>query len=1073
MIKISYLSGYKSVILFVAFLLLFQNYSKAQFYNGHQMHFGKNRVQYSEFEWYYYRFSNFDTYFYLGGSDIAKLTAQIANKKIPEIEKYFDYKISQRLIFVVYNNLSEFRQSNIGLNTGDDQYNIGGVTKIIDNIVFLYVEGDRTKLEQQISAAISEVILNEMLWGSEFTNKLANNTLISLPDWYYYGLISYVSQGWNYEIDDRVRDGILSGKFEEFNHLTGDDAVFAGHSIWNYIASNYGQQVIPTIVYLTRITKNAESGFLYVLGSSLKILSYDWLRYYENLYLPHSETCEQIQQKDASFKTRKKWTYYSPAISPDGRYVAYSQNFMGRYKVVIYDEQNEKRKTILRREHKLEQITDYTYPILAWHPGGELLGYIIEKQGDIWYCTYNISTKETNEKKLALVDKVNSFSYSTDGLKLVMSGFYNGMSDIFIFNIPANTFLNITKDVADDYSPDFIGKSNKIIFASNRDTDTLPNDKKNFNIPTQKYRDLFVIDADKPDNIIRLTETPFVDEFQPKQNINDKFYYLSNENGIQNRYLGIYDSIISHIDTTTHYRYFTRNKALTNYPRNINSYDFDNIASRYVDLLFYQDRYLILSSEIDEDVLSNNNLTPYRQVHLESLKTKPQAAKIKVKGTKPNQDGLIDINNYSFSEELKSVTNADKEEFDSTGYPVDPRLNKYFTTFYSNYVVNQIDFGFLSSSYQPFTGSAFYFNPGFNVLLKLGAQDLFENYRITGGVRFAGNFDSNEYLIGVEDLSKRLNKQFIFHRLALNTSNGFDYIKTHSHELMYIMRYPFNQVSALQWTVSARNDRRTFLSLDYQSLNAPNDMEYWGGLKMEYVFDNSRVLMENIYDGIRFKIFGEYYRQIDAKESDLYVVGADFRFYQPIHRNLIIAARFAGSGSLGRSKLVYYLGGIDNWINLSTNIPTFDPSVRIDPEANYVYQAVATNMRGFSQNIRNGTNFALINTEIRWPVVSYFVNRPINSAILQNLQVVGFFDIGSAWNGWTPFSGGNAYENDIYENNPVIVIIDNNNYPIVAGYGFGLRTKLFGYFIRADWAWGIENNQRLPGIFYLSLSLDF
>ena len=56
---------------------------------------------------------------------------------------------------------------------------------------------------------------------------------------------------------------------------------------------------------------------------------------------------------------------------------------------------------------------------------------------------------------------------------------------------------------------------------------------------------------------------------------------------------------------------------------------------------------------------------------------------------------------------------------------------------------------------------------------------------------------------------------------------------------------------------------------------------------------------------------------------------------------------------------------------------------------------------------------------------------------------------------------------------PVVVIIDNNNYPIVAGYGFGLRTKLFGYFIRADWAWGIENNVRLPSIFYLSLSLDF
>ncbi|HRW22764.1 MAG TPA: hypothetical protein P5509_12400, partial [Bacteroidales bacterium] len=353
------------------------------------------------------------------------------------------------------------------------------------------------------------------------------------------------------------------------------------------------------------------------------------------------------------------------------------------------------------------------------------------------------------------------------------------------------------------------------------------------------------------------------------------------------------------VDTTTHYRYFTRSNPLSNYPRNINYYDINGNATKSIDLLFYQDKNLFLSNEFNDDEYKNSQPSSYRQVHLESLKTlpKPIPAKKEIKNTEL-EEGIIDINNYQFSSQVLSEINKKPEEFDSTGYPVEPRINKYFTTFYSNYVVNQIDFGFLSSSYQPFTGSAFYFNPGFNVLLKLGAQDLFENYRITGGVRFAGNFDSNEYLIGVEDLSKRLNKQLIFHRLALNTSNGYDYIKTHSHELMYIMRYPFNQVSAIQWTIMARNDKRTFLSLDYQSLNEPNNFDYWGGLKMEYVFDNSRVLMDNIYDGIRFKIFGEYYRQIDAKESDLYVVGADFRFYKPIHRNLIIAARIAGSGSI-------------------------------------------------------------------------------------------------------------------------------------------------------------------------------
>ena len=56
-------------------------------------------------------------------------------------------------------------------------------------------------------------------------------------------------------------------------------------------------------------------------------------------------------------------------------------------------------------------------------------------------------------------------------------------------------------------------------------------------------------------------------------------------------------------------------------------------------------------------------------------------------------------------------------------------------------------------------------------------------------------------------------------------------------------------------------------------------------------------------------------------------------------------------------------------------------------------------MRGFTQNIRNGNNFALINSEIRWPFVRYFAGHPLRSNFLNSLQIVGFGDIGTAWTG--------------------------------------------------------------------------
>ncbi len=34
-----------------------------------------------------------------------------------------------------------------------------------------------------------------------------------------------------------------------------------------------------------------------------------------------------------------------------------------------------KQKVIFRKEPKYEQVTDNTYPVLAWHPSGRILTY--------------------------------------------------------------------------------------------------------------------------------------------------------------------------------------------------------------------------------------------------------------------------------------------------------------------------------------------------------------------------------------------------------------------------------------------------------------------------------------------------------------------------------------------------------------------------------------------------------------------------------------------------------------------------------------------------------------------------
>ncbi len=82
------------LIILLTGLFVFLNVS-GQFYNGHQMTFGKNKVQYFDYYWMFYRFDDFDCYFNEYGRELAQYAADYASKKIEEVEDFFDYTIEK------------------------------------------------------------------------------------------------------------------------------------------------------------------------------------------------------------------------------------------------------------------------------------------------------------------------------------------------------------------------------------------------------------------------------------------------------------------------------------------------------------------------------------------------------------------------------------------------------------------------------------------------------------------------------------------------------------------------------------------------------------------------------------------------------------------------------------------------------------------------------------------------------------------------------------------------------------------------------------------------------------------
>ncbi len=1060
------------------------------------MKFGKNRLQFNDFVWQYYRYDKYDVYFYQDGKELADFVAQIAQDQISKLEYFFQYELQKRILILTYNKLTDFRQSNLGISKEKQNYNVGGTTQVVDNKIFVYYTGDHKSFETQIREQISKTFLNEMIFGSSFTTRVANSTLMSFPSWFLDGLAAYLANEWDINTDNRVRDGILSGRYEYFNSLTGDDAKYAGHSIWYFIAKKYGKNTIPNIVYITKLSKNTESGFIFVLGLPIKYLSREWLNYFDERYYSKDQKRQNVAFNNAIKKVKKQRVYQHLIINPaDSNIVAYQTNELGKVKIWIENIKTHKRYKVVRRGQKLQQITDYSQPVIAWHPSGKVLAYCEEYQGQVLLHLFDTEEKTTDTRELVDIEKVLSMDYDSKGFNIVMSVARHGHTDIVVYNVIGNTFSSITDDMADDLNPHFADNDKTIIFQSNRKK---PINPANTDSLLQTNYDLFKADyahkqVSELAELTQITSTPYSNEYNPWELNTNSYFHTSDTNGIINFAYSHYDSTISFIDTTIHYRYYTETFPVSNFKRNVEEFA---LQSSFIPSIFYYNGKNIVSllrtKNYPPKPLKNITFTDFKKDYIKQEENKKKINNNQTKDTTvemsfkeqnfPQVDtSNLNINNYIFtisSKRLKIISlggNNSDSLHTATSTKNDkikkPRL--YLTAFYNNYVVNQIDFSFLNTSYQSFTGSAIYFNPGMNVLTKIGALDLFENYQITGGFRFAGNFDSNEYLLSFKNLKDRIDKQWVFHRQSFLNATEETLTKTHSNNLMYIWQYPFSQVSAIRLTASGRYDKNVVLSTDFTALNKKTETRFFEGLKAEFVFDNTFNLGTNLYSGTRAKIFGEAYNMLLEKKTDIYIVGFDYRHYTKIHKNLILANRIAGSKSFGHKLLIYYLGGVDNWINLSSKTPTFDVSTPIDYSKPYVFQALATNMRGFIQNARNGTTFLVSNNEIRWPFVSYFSRHPINSGFFRDLQLILFYDIGSAWSGKSPSSDENKYNTQIINNGPVTVILNQDRSPYIMGYGFGLRSRILGYFVRADWAWGIDGDVILPRVFYLSLCMDF
>jgi len=1136
--------------------------------------FGKNRLQFKKFKWKYYQTTNFNTYFYENGQPIAKYVAQLAEKELPGIEQFAEYGMQRRGNLVVYNSYNDMEQSNIGLSL--DWQTTGGITKLVNNKVVLYYTDDYNKMRIQVREGIARILVENVLFGDDLGEFAANQALLDLPQWLTDGYIHYIGEQWSTDLDDQLKSAMLSGRYNNFYQFAFEKPDLAGHAFWYYIAEKYKKENVTYFLYLARVYRNLNNASQRICKKKFKEVLKDFMNEEEGKYEKDIRGRRNFPKGTISVveevNPNKDFFYFSPNPAPRSQTYAVVEYKRGLYNVVLHENFINTKVLLKVGVRSYDNQLNPHYPLIAWDGKGTRLAIIYWSRGKIKLFVYDIIRKyKTTETDLPMFDQIQDMKYMLNDNTLLLSAVKKGQSDIFVYKLDDQSVEQITNDIYDDLDATFVSFPGKtgIIYSSNRPSALAPTGDSI--LPSDHHYNIFLVDnwnKSEFKQISQLTHLKYGDARYPTQYNNFHFTFISDENGISNRYAGFFttqragidsvykigDEILHNPDAkeldsvlqankktepdTVFAFAITKDSAysfpLTNYQSGLKETKIAGDNGQVSEVRQEGDLKFLYKLKVDESALKKRNINPkltdYRKETILNEQVRTGEA-VKFQTTKLPGDTAKkqpDFFQSEFQKEPNKDTSSVTAKTQPESQPVtaqeqnipqeEPVLKKAKLLDYKlKFSVDNFTAGFnndvLVNQYQPYSGSLPISLNGvdaFSGMFKASVFDLFEDLRFTGGFRlpfFSGSgnasavssggsvftpssssfFDgSGEWFARIDYLKKLADFSLVYYRqtevgsanISSGPYEGLGYnAKSFSNLYQAVIKYPFDKVKSLRLYLGVRASKwvlqpgSPYANDSLALIAPPQNKETYAVSRLEYVYDNTILKATDIWNGLRYKAYMDFDVQMNQPQftgegRKMFNFGFDARNYYPIYRNFIWAVRAAGDFSWGNQKVIYYLGGTDGWLfPKANNLPSpQDPS--------YAFQSLAVNLRGFNQNITNGNNNIVINSELRLPIFSTLFNKPINNAFLRNFSIIQFFDFGNAWNG--NYNKLSRPTLSFTNNQDLTVLIKAGGIgPLAGGYGFGVRSTLLGYFLRLDAGWPMDGFFKGAPIWYFSMGVDF
>lgn len=1005
--------------------------------------FGQNRVQYERFRWMAHYGEKADL---LYSDTQLKAAVTFADRKIseymPKLENLLGYKPSNRPQFLIYGSLSDYKQTNIGYV--NPQWQSGGITFIPAEALPVYLNGDYAAFSTQIKKGLCDFIIREMVFGGTLQDRFERLKSPALPYWFTEGLSSLIAEGWNAQQETALRDDFLSGTYQNFNLLSRDRQLLLGRSIWKYIIDKHGIDVVSGIMFIARYTHSAEAGISYYSKNQLRDFLRDWKDHYTNEF--ENKTGMMLPKGKAQIPGKINKLHISEiSLNEDGKILSMVTHDNGKFSVWLFFTETGKIRKIYEGGQKvLNQINDYTFPKAKWK-GNRLFVLTFEK-GIYQLLTFSIMGKLTDRLSFQGFKAVNDFALHPEKDSLVFTAVQQGVADIYKTSLYGGPFKRITHD--DSYEDNLLWIAGETIVYTACSSDNVRNFYKNSGNTTSKITDYTEAHS---------VHSPIM--------LNDSMLgYLSDVNGMQNAWF---------CNTAG----LSKPLGLTNYERSVSGQAISGDRSTFAEMLKLNNRNTIYTGTVNENPLKEYVEVPPLS-YLSTWKNRDLTSVMIKKYERPIPNTYTD----TISTQADSISRRFLYQtgFSVIDYPeiikntVENRLNPTDRTnlnpLLPDYIVTQLDNrNLVTYLYDNQVPASVMRNPWLMPYLKVSLSDLQRNINLEAGGRSNLDLTYTDFYIKSGFYSGLFDHEILYFRRGRKFDNEPNLYQHYGTQLLeYRIMLPIDERLRYSYTLGGRQDAIITKITEGQAAEIGDKMNRYLTNKLELLFDNSISFGLNHVSGSKMK-FGIQHMLNLNNNKHLYWLEMDTRYYRPLWKSISLAQRFSGAYNLGKHKIGYYLGGVENWTQRD-QLP--ENPVFLNP-AETSFQTWVCNLRGFYRGARIGNSYLLSNTEFRWSVMKMLYRRPLASEFLKHFTLTAFADAGCAFTGNSPADAENPY-NTIYVNTPNYTMsITSRRNPWLVGLGYGVRSRVLGYFIKYDRARGWQEGRWSLPIQYISLGLDF